>query len=197
MLGTPQNILTVSELTLLVRDRLEQVSNLYFTLKDGTSQIRAVLFRTGAQRLRFTVREGVHVIIRGRLTVYEPRGEYQIVLDYVEPKGIGALQVAFEQLKDKLACEGLFDQPASARCLCSRAALAWLRPYQGRGNPGYTDRASSAVFDSQGLDLSGRSPRRCSSRADCPCRLRAEPIGRCGRDYRWTGRRVLRRSLVL
>ena len=141
MLGTPQKILTVSELTLLVRDRLEQgfpdlwiegeVSNLrtpgsghlYFTLKDGASQIRAILFRTGAQRLRFTVHEGVHVIVRGRLTVYEPRGEYQIVLDYLEPKGIGALQVAFEQLKEKLAREGLFDSsrkrplPLLPRCI--------------------------------------------------------------------------------
>lgn len=141
MLGTPQKILTVSELTLLVRDRLEQgfpdlwiegeVSNLrtpgsghlYFTLKDEASQIRAILFRTGAQRLRFTLREGAHIIVRGRLTVYEPRGEYQVVLDYLEPKGIGALQVAFEQLKDKLAREGLFDSsrkrplPLLPRCI--------------------------------------------------------------------------------
>lgn len=141
MLGTPQKILTVSELTLLVRDRLEQgfpdlwiegeVSNLrtpgsghlYFTLKDEASQIRAIFFRTGAQRLRFALREGVHVIVRGRLSVYEPRGEYQIVLDYLEPKGIGALQVAFEQLKEKLAREGLFDGsrkrplPVLPRCI--------------------------------------------------------------------------------
>ena len=124
----PRQILTVSELTLLVRDRLEQsfpdiwvegeVSNLrtpssghlYFTLKDQSSQIRAVLFRAGAQRLRFALQEGLQVIVRGRLTVYEPRGEYQVVLDYLEPKGIGALQIAFEQLKEKLAREGLFDQ---------------------------------------------------------------------------------------
>ncbi|MBI4400419.1 MAG: exodeoxyribonuclease VII large subunit, partial [Nitrospirae bacterium] len=112
----------------LVRDRLEQgfpdvwvegeVSNLrtpssghlYFTLKDANSQLRAVLFRAGAQRLRFALREGLLVIVRGRLTVYEPRGEYQAVLDYLEPKGVGALQLAFEQLKEKLAREGLFDQ---------------------------------------------------------------------------------------
>lgn len=122
-----QRILTVSELTLLVRDRLEQsfpdlwvegeVSNLrtpasghlYFTLKDRSSQIRAVLFKTGVRRLRFVLREGLQVIVRGQLTVYEPRGEYQVVLDYLEPKGIGALQLAFEQLKEKLTGEGLFD----------------------------------------------------------------------------------------
>lgn len=124
----PQRILTVSELTALVRDRLEQsfpevwvegeVSNLrapssghlYFTLKDAQSQIRAVLFRGGAQRLRFSLQEGLQMIVRGRLTVYEPRGEYQVVLDYLEPKGVGALQLAFEQLKEKLAREGLFDE---------------------------------------------------------------------------------------
>lgn len=124
----PQRILTVSELTILVRDRLEQsfpdlwvegeVSNLrtpgsghlYFTLKDQASQIRAVLFRTGAQRLRFVLREGLQVIVRGRLTVYEPRGEYQTVVDYLEPKGVGALHLAFEQLKEQLAREGLFDE---------------------------------------------------------------------------------------
>jgi exodeoxyribonuclease VII large subunit len=119
---------TVSELTGLLRTSIEEqfsdiwlegeLSNLrapgsghvYCTLKDKTSQIRAVLFRPGAVRLRFALQEGLQVIVRGRLTVYEPRGEYQIVLDTVEPKGIGALQLAFEQLKERLATEGLFDQ---------------------------------------------------------------------------------------
>ncbi len=84
--------------------------HVYCTLKDKTSQVRAVLFRSAAVRLRFALQEGMQVIVRGRLTVYEPRGEYQIVLDMVEPKGIGALQLAFEQLKGRLAAEGLFDQ---------------------------------------------------------------------------------------
>ncbi|MBK5280970.1 MAG: exodeoxyribonuclease VII large subunit [Nitrospiraceae bacterium] len=84
--------------------------HVYCTLKDKTSQIRAVLFRSSAMRLRFALQEGMQVIVRGRLTVYEPRGEYQIVLDTVEPKGIGALQLAFEQLKERLVAEGLFDQ---------------------------------------------------------------------------------------
>lgn len=119
---------TVSELTGLLRTSIEEqfsdiwlegeLSNLrapgsghvYCTLKDKTSQIRAVLFRPSAVRLRFALQEGMHVIVRGRLTVYELRGEYQIVLDTVEPKGIGALQLAFEQLKERLAAEGLFDQ---------------------------------------------------------------------------------------
>jgi exodeoxyribonuclease VII large subunit len=84
--------------------------HIYCTLKDKMSQIRAVLFRSSANRLRFGLQEGLHVIVRGRLSVYEPRGEYQIVLDTMEPKGIGALQLAFEQLKARLAAEGLFDQ---------------------------------------------------------------------------------------
>jgi exodeoxyribonuclease VII large subunit len=84
--------------------------HVYCTLKDKTSQIRAVLFRSTAVRLRFALQEGLQVIVRGRLTVYESRGEYQIVIDTVEPKGIGALQLAFEQLKERLAMEGLFDQ---------------------------------------------------------------------------------------
>jgi exodeoxyribonuclease VII large subunit len=124
----PQRVLTVSELTVLIRDHIEQTfpdiwlegetsnlrspssGHLYFTLKDQASQIRAVLFRSQAQRLRFALKEGLQVVVRGRLTVYEPRGEYQIVLDTLEPKGLGALQLAFEQLKERLAREGLFDE---------------------------------------------------------------------------------------
>ena len=84
--------------------------HVYCTLKDDSSQIRAVIFRSTALRLRFGMEDGLHVIVRGRVTVYEPRGEYQVVLEHVEPKGRGALQLAFEQLKRRLAAEGLFDQ---------------------------------------------------------------------------------------
>ena len=84
--------------------------HLYCTLKDEAAQIRAVLFKSIAGRLRFALEDGLHVIVRGRVSVYEPRGEYQIILEHVEPKGLGALQLAFEQLKDRLAAEGLFAQ---------------------------------------------------------------------------------------
>jgi len=84
--------------------------HLYCTLKDQTSQIRAVIFRSAAVRLRFGLEEGLHVVVRGRLSVYEPRGEYQVILDHLEPKGRGALQLAFEQLKCRLEAEGLFDR---------------------------------------------------------------------------------------
>lgn len=83
--------------------------HLYCTLKDESSQIRAVIFRSAALRLRFGLEDGLHVVVRGRLSVYEPRGEYQLILDHLEPKGRGALQFAFEQLKRRLEAEGLFN----------------------------------------------------------------------------------------
>lgn len=121
------SILTVSEFTTLIRASLEgvfqdvwvegEISNLrtppsghvYCTLKDERSQIRAVLFRSSAVRMSFALQNGMHVIVRGRLTVYEPRGEYQMLMEAVEPKGVGALQVAFDQLRTRLSAEGLFD----------------------------------------------------------------------------------------
>ncbi|MBX2987917.1 MAG: exodeoxyribonuclease VII large subunit [Bdellovibrionaceae bacterium] len=80
----------------------------YFSLKDSKAQISAVMFRGSNSRLRFKPADGLEVIVRGRVTVYEPRGNYQIVCDSMEPVGAGALQKAFEQLRDKLKSEGLF-----------------------------------------------------------------------------------------
>lgn len=80
----------------------------YFTLKDGNAQIRVVMFRSSARLLRFRPADGMQVVVRGRVTVYEDRGELQISAEYIEPKGAGALQIAFEQLKTKLEAEGLF-----------------------------------------------------------------------------------------
>ena len=127
MLSNYKKILTVSELTLEIKHHLEEgfgeiwvegeISNFrspssghyYFTLKDGKSQIRGVIFRFMGRYLKFEPQDGLAVICRGKISVYEPRGEYQLILDYMEPKGIGALQLAFEQLKEKLEKEGLFD----------------------------------------------------------------------------------------
>src|SRR3954465_13649697 len=89
--------------------RPAESGHLYFTLKDGDAQIRIVMFRTQARLLRFKPANGMQVIARGRVTIYEARGELQVSAEYLEPKGAGALQVAFEQLKAKLAAEGLFD----------------------------------------------------------------------------------------
>jgi exodeoxyribonuclease VII large subunit len=120
------HIYTVSGLTREIRQRLEtgfplvwvsgEISNLrqpssghyYFTLKDEGAQLRSVLFKGNHQHLRFKPQEGSQVLCRGRLTVYEPRGEYQLVLDYLEPLGWGALAQAFEALKARLQAEGLF-----------------------------------------------------------------------------------------
>ncbi|HET6464241.1 MAG TPA: exodeoxyribonuclease VII large subunit [Nitrospiria bacterium] len=120
-------ILSVSDLTRFIKQQLEnrfvdvwvegEASNLrtpgsghlYFTLKDESAQLRAVLFRSAGRAVRFLPKEGQQVLCHGRVTVYEPRGEYQIVVDSIEPRGIGALQAAFEQLKERLQKEGLFD----------------------------------------------------------------------------------------
>lgn len=88
--------------------RAPDSGHLYFTLKDGDAQIRVVMFRSSARLLRFRPGDGLQVIVRGRVTIYEDRGELQISAEYLEPKGAGSLQVAFEQLKAKLEAEGLF-----------------------------------------------------------------------------------------
>ncbi len=89
--------------------RAHESGHLYFTLKDSNAQIRVVMFRSSARLLRFRPENGMQIVARGRVTIYEDRGELQISAEYLEPKGAGALQVAFEQLKAKLEAEGLFD----------------------------------------------------------------------------------------
>jgi exodeoxyribonuclease VII large subunit len=123
----PDKIYTVSEVTRMVKQELEsafpllwvegEISNfyrhqsghLYFTLKDEHSQLRSVMFRSMAQKVPFELEDGLQVVSRGQINVYEPRGEYQLMVEVVEPKGKGALQLAFEQLREKLKKEGLFD----------------------------------------------------------------------------------------
>ncbi len=123
-----RRIWTVREIVSAVRTRVEsdytdvfvmgEISNfrpadsghLYFTLKEDGAQIRVVMFRSQARLLRFRPENGLQVMARGRVTVYEDRGELQILAEFLEPKGAGALQIAFEQLKAKLAKEGLFEQ---------------------------------------------------------------------------------------
>jgi exodeoxyribonuclease VII large subunit len=120
--------LSVSELTADLKQVVEQafgrvlvegeISNckqwssghIYFTLKDDRAQIRAVVFRMTARMLRFQLEDGLRVVIRGRVSLYEVKGEYQVICDAIEPQGLGALQAAFEQLKRRLQAEGLFDQ---------------------------------------------------------------------------------------
>jgi exodeoxyribonuclease VII large subunit len=122
-----RRVLTVSQVNATVRRLIEselrdvwiegEISNcrvwntghMYFTLKDGTSQLRAVMFRMPLGYLRFKPQDGLRVIARGGISVYEPKGEYQLVCEHMEPHGLGALQLAFEQLKKRLQDAGLFD----------------------------------------------------------------------------------------
>src|SRR5580692_1548386 len=89
--------------------RIPDSGHLYFTLKEESAQIRVVMFRSSAKLLRFRPENGLQVTVRGRITVYEDRGELQISAEFMEPKGAGALQLAFEQLKARLQAEGLFE----------------------------------------------------------------------------------------
>lgn len=83
--------------------------HMYFSLKDSQCVVRAVMFAAQARRLRFLPQDGMKVIVRGRVTVYEQSGQYQVYVDDMQPDGLGALNLAYEQLKTRLAAEGLFD----------------------------------------------------------------------------------------
>jgi exodeoxyribonuclease VII large subunit len=125
--GPIRTIYSVGELNARIRDLLEnelmtvwvegEISNarvwntghMYFTLKDSGSQIKAVMFRSALRYLKFKAEDGLTVVARGKVSVYDPKGEYQIICEHLEPKGLGSLQQAFEQLKKKLQAEGLFD----------------------------------------------------------------------------------------
>ncbi len=126
-LVVPDEVYSVSQITELIKTALEvafpkvwvegEISNfkrhtsghVYFTLKDEKSSLRTVLFRSDARKVAFELKDGLRVICRGRISVYDVRGEYQLYADLLEPKGKGALQLAFEQLREKLKAEGLFD----------------------------------------------------------------------------------------
>ena len=89
---------------------LHRSGHIYFTLKDETSVLKAVMFRSSAQRVKFALKEGMNVIVYGRISLYTPSGQYQLYAEDIQPDGIGALYVAYEQIKEKLAKEGLFDE---------------------------------------------------------------------------------------
>ena len=122
-----RRILTVSQLTARIRTLLDEqffevwvegeLSNcrvwtsghMYFTLKDKNAQIKGVMFGSALRLLRFKPVDGLRVVARGKVSVYAPKGEYQIACEHMEPEGLGARQLAFEQLKERLAAAGLFD----------------------------------------------------------------------------------------
>ncbi len=122
-----RKIYTVNEITTEIKRTLEkfgivwiqgEISNfkrhtsghMYFALKDDRAQIKAAFFRNSNYLLKFKPEDGLEVLVRGRISVYEPRGDYQLIVELMEPKGLGSLQLAFEQLKLKLRNEGLFDE---------------------------------------------------------------------------------------
>jgi exodeoxyribonuclease VII large subunit len=125
--SSSRRVFTVTELTVSVRDLLEErfaeiwvegelsncktwnTGHLFFTLKDDRTQIKGVIFRSALRYLKFKPADGLRVVARGRVSVYEPKGEYQIICEHLEPQGLGALQLAFEQMKKRLQQEGLFD----------------------------------------------------------------------------------------
>jgi len=141
LLPTARRIWTVRDLVIDIRQQVEggypdlwvegEISNyraapsghVYFTLKDGEAQLPIVLFRRQAQLLRFRPADGLAVLVRGRISIYESRGQLQLIAETLEPRGAGALQLAFEQLKAQLLAEGLFDAdrkrtlPAFPRCV--------------------------------------------------------------------------------
>lgn len=122
-----KSILTISEITRRIRGSLEQeffhvwvvgeISNMkrpisghvYLTLKDADAQLQTVMFRSVASSVKFELKDGMEVLVFGSVTVYESRGQYQLIIEAIEPKGMGALQLAFLQLKERLGKEGLFD----------------------------------------------------------------------------------------
>ena len=123
-----RRVLSVSELTGRIRTLLEEhfieiwvegelsncrvwnTGHMYFTLKDANAQIKGVMFRSAIRYLRFKPQDGLRVVARGRVSVYDPKGEYQIVCEHLEPEGLGARQLAFDQLRERLSREGLFDE---------------------------------------------------------------------------------------
>ncbi len=155
-------VLTIGELTRALKGTLEEayasvwvegeVSNLsrpsayghqYFTLKDDEAPLRAVLYRAVALRMKYDLADGLRVVARGRLTLYMPRGEYQILVEEIQPKGIGPLELAFRQLKEKLSLKGYFDPKRKRKLprIPRRIALV-------------TSRSGSAVRDM--LEILGR-----------------------------------------
>ena len=124
-------VLTVSQVNFFIKSLIEgdgrlqnvvvsgEISNftdhyrsghLYFSLKDEKSVLKAVMFASAARRLKFRPQDGMKVLIRGRVAVYEPTGQYQLYAEDMQPEGIGALSLAFQQLKERLAAQGLFDR---------------------------------------------------------------------------------------
>lgn len=116
-----------------------RTGHLYFTLKDDSAAVRAVMFNSSAKRLKFMPEDGMKVIARGRVSVYEASGQYQLYVDDMQPDGVGALNLAYEQLKEKLQKEGLFPNITKSRCRRTPKSRSYHFAY-GRSRARYNKR---------------------------------------------------------
>ncbi len=144
----PSSVLSVQQLTALVREAISQhipatvqvlgeigdisrpaSGHLYFTLKDSHSELRCVMWKSSAAKLKFELEAGMQVIATGGIEVYQPRGTYQLMARRLEPRGVGALELAFRQMREKLNREGLFDaeRKKSLPAVPFRVALVTVR----------------------------------------------------------------------
>ena len=136
--------------------------HMYFSLKDESGVLRAVMFKSSAQRLKFRPENGMRVIVHGRITVYPPSGQYQISCDTMDPDGFGALAAAFEQLKAKLSAEGLFDESRKKPIPAFPAAVGVITSPTGAAVRDIMDAAMISMAMQAGLTSAIVNP--CSKR---------------------------------
>ncbi len=208
-----RQVFSVSELTATLRDVLEtrfaevwvegELSNakvwttghLYFTLKDGGSQIKGVMFRSALRYLKFKPEDGLHVIVRGRISVYDPKGEYQIVAEHMEPHGYGRLQLAFDQLKKKLAAEGLFDTARKRPLPALPRRIGIVTSIDGAALQRHHSRAPATLSQCASDHRAVASPGRGLRRRDRPRAPSDRAHPRRRRRHRRPRRRLARGSL--
>ena len=189
-----REVLSISQLNAQARMLLErglgtvwlegEISNLarpasghwYFSLKDEAAQVRCAMFRSRSMLVRFPVKDGARVLARGRVSLYEARGEFQVVVDHLEEAGEGALRRRFEELKKKLLAEGLFD--AAQQAAAAHPAPPHRRDHlaHGRGAARHPAHPAAALPRHPGAGLSGR---RCRAK-----RRRARSCRRCSSPTR-------------
>ncbi len=172
-----QPVLTVSALTLLLKEVVEgsfpfvwvsgEISNFskpqsghcYLTLKDDEAQLRAVVWRGTAATIRCDLHDGLEVFCGGHLDVYAARGSYQLVIEQIHPKGLGALELALRKLREKLASEGLFDPARKRRLPAFPRRIAFVTSPTGARGSRLLASAAAAVAGRRRADRAGSSPR--------------------------------------
>ncbi len=159
----------------------------YFSLKDAAAQVRCAMFRQRNLMVRFPVRDGAQVLARGRVSLYEPRGEFQVVIEHLEEAGEGLLRRRFEELKQKLTAEGLFDTPAQAAVAAAAATHRRDHLAHGRCRPRHPAHPAAPLPGRPGAHLPGRGAGRrgaARDRAGNPAGRRAARLRRADRGAR-------------